>query len=124
MPKARRWLQVVYAPTTDPTKLAFDNVDYLQRGPYRIKHRRFAQTPTPQNSFAVVKCIENDAVGNVTECFYDSENRCVRKFFYTGRANPDQPTTETQNRPVGKLRLMILIITKRAANGIAIRFAR
>src|SRR5437879_5510334 len=39
--KGQLWLQVFYAPTADPTKVAFDNVDYLQRGPYRIKHRRF-----------------------------------------------------------------------------------
>src|SRR5207237_10067292 len=104
-PTGQVWLQVVYRPSTDPTSVDFDTVDYLQREVYRdCKRRRVAQIPSPQNAFAVVKCIENDAVGNVTECFYDSQNRCVRQLEYTGRANPDQPTNEKQNRPVNKLR--------------------
>jgi YD repeat-containing protein len=98
------WLQVVYGTNTDPASLDYDAVDYVQRGPYRTKLRRFLQAPTPSNDFAVVKSVLNDGAGNVSECFYDSRNRCVRQLDYTGRANPDLPTTETDNRPLGKLR--------------------
>ena len=62
------------------------------------------QTPAPGNQFATMKCIVNDAVGNVSECFYDSLNRCVRQLDYTGRAVVGITTTETGNRPTGKLR--------------------
>src|SRR5204863_287345 len=58
----------------------------------------------PGNGFATVKVTVRDAVGNVTECFFDSRQRCVRQLDYTGRSNPDLPVTETDNRPTGKLR--------------------
>lgn len=62
-------------------------------------------TPSPANGFATTKVIIRDEVGNVTESFYDSRQRCVRLLEYTGRApNLFSPTTETQNRPVNKLR--------------------
>ena len=62
------------------------------------------KTPAPDNQFATMKCIVNDAVGNVTECFHDSMNRCVRQLEYTGRAMVGVTTTETENRSTGKLR--------------------
>jgi YD repeat-containing protein len=103
-PKGQTWLQVVYRTNTDPASVAFDNVDYIQRGPYRSHLRRGPQSPAPANGFAVVKCILKDGAGNVIEEFYDSLNRCVRRLDYTGRANPDLPVTENQNRPANKLR--------------------
>ena len=58
-----------------------------------------------ENDGAVSKVIVNDRVGNVKEHFIDQFNRTVRTLEYTGRApDPDQPTTETDNRPTGKLR--------------------
>ncbi len=102
--KGQAWLQVFYRTNTNPTDLDFDAVDYVQRGPYRLKLRRVAQTASPTNGYATLKAIINDGVGNVSECFYDSRNRCVRELQYTGRANPDLPTTEVSNRPTGKLR--------------------
>jgi YD repeat-containing protein len=62
------------------------------------------QTAAPSNHFAVCKIIVNDSVGNVSECFYDSRNRLVTMREYTGRAVPGITTTETVNRPTGKLR--------------------
>ena len=62
------------------------------------------QTPAPENNNAVVKTIVNDRNGNVKEYFYDGGNRCTMMREYTGRANPTQPTTETANRAVNKLR--------------------
>jgi phage tail-like protein len=103
-PNGQTWFQVFYHTNTEPADLDYDAVDYVQRGPYRIKLRRYAQTPAPANQYATVKAIVNDGVGNVSECFYDSRNRCVRQLDYTGRANPDLATTETENRPQNKLR--------------------
>ena len=103
-PLGQAWLQLVYRTNTDPASVGFDTVDVAQRGPQRTQLRRVPQTPAPANQFAVMKCIVNDGVGNVTECFYDSQNRLLRQLDYTGRANPDLPTTETLNRPVNKLR--------------------
>ncbi|MDB6034581.1 MAG: wapA, partial [Verrucomicrobiales bacterium] len=62
------------------------------------------QIPSPANQFATTKCIVNDCVGNVSECFYDSLNRCVRQLDFTGRAVPGVPTTDKANRPTGSLR--------------------
>ena len=62
------------------------------------------QAPGANNNFAVIKAIVNDRVGNVKEYSFDVNNRLVLQREYTGRANPDQPTTETVNRPTNKLR--------------------
>jgi len=62
------------------------------------------QTPGPGNGGAVVQAILNDRVGNVSERFYDLRNRCVLLREFTGRAIPDQPTSETANRPANPLR--------------------
>ncbi len=62
------------------------------------------QIATPANHFAVARCIINDPLGNVVECFYDARNRCVMERDYTGRATPGVPVTDTLNRPTGKLR--------------------
>ncbi len=96
--------QVTYRTNQDPASIGFDAVGLIQRGPYRTKLVRVAQTPSPQNRFAVMRCIENDGLGNVAEYFYDSLNRLVTEREFTGRANPDLVTTDTQNRPTGKLR--------------------
>ena len=96
--------QITYRTNQDPASIAFDTVGLIQRGPYRTKLVRLPQTPTPQNRYAVVRCIENDGAGNVTEFFYDSLNRLVTQREFTGRASPDLPTTDTQNRPANKLR--------------------
>ena len=50
------------------------------------------------------RVIVNDRVGNVEESFIDARNRTVMYREYTGRADPDQPTTATDNRPTGQLR--------------------
>ncbi len=61
-------------------------------------------SPTAENNQAVMRSIINDRVGNVREYFYDARNQGVIERKFTGRANPDQPTTATLNRPTGKLR--------------------
>ena len=62
------------------------------------------QTPTPANQFATMRCVVNDPVGDVTECFYDARNRCVKLQEFTGRAKPGARVTATANRPAGKVR--------------------
>ncbi|MDB6108505.1 MAG: repeat protein, partial [Pedosphaera sp.] len=62
------------------------------------------QTPSRQNGFAIVRAIVRDGVGNVTEGFYDSRNRCVTQRDFTGRALLTAATTDTNNRPTGQIR--------------------
>ena len=59
---------------------------------------------SPVNSFAVLRCLVNDAVGNVSELSFDLRNRCVSGRTYTGRSLAGQPVTDSVNRPTGKLR--------------------
>jgi RHS repeat-associated protein len=61
-------------------------------------------TPSPDNAGAARKTIVNDQNGHVREEFFDANYRLVMVRRYTGRANPVRPTTDLQNRPVGKLR--------------------
>jgi YD repeat-containing protein len=63
-----------------------------------------SQTAAPSNQFATLRCIVNDPLGNVTECFYDARGRCVKLDEFTGRATPGLAVTDTVNRPVGKVR--------------------
>ena len=60
--------------------------------------------PIAENGDAMMLTIVNDRVGNVSEHWFDLSNKTVRLREYTGRADADQPTTETVNRPSGKLR--------------------
>ena len=53
----------------------------------------------------VAKTIVNDRAGNVKEYVFDHRNLEVSMREYTGRADPGLPTTETDNRPTGQLRL-------------------
>jgi YD repeat-containing protein len=102
--KGQTWLQVVYSTSTDPASPDFDTVISTQRGIDKKDIRRVALAPQPGNSFATIKAMLRDGVGNVTECYYDSRGCCVRQVDFTGRSNPDLPVTETDNRPKGKLR--------------------
>lgn len=56
------------------------------------------------NNPSYLKCIANDPVGNVSECFFDARGRCVIERDFTGRATPGVPVTDTLNRPTGQLR--------------------
>lgn len=100
------WLANEYAATLDEGDLAFDRV-VRQRlgGPADVIDYVYAtQAPQPSNNFAVIKAIVNDAVGNVSEHFFDAPNRAVLLHEYTGRADPDQPTGDLTNRPTAPLR--------------------
>ena len=105
-PKGQTYLVNEYHSTTNPHDLNFDRVrtQTLGNPDERIDVVYVPQVPSGANNQAVVKAIVNDRVGNVTEYLYDSDNRCVTAREYTGRGDPDQPTTETLNRPVDPLR--------------------
>lgn len=105
-PKEQLYVQNTYAATQDPNELNFDRVVRQEWGnPGDIIDFEYVeQLPTPQNNFAVVKTIVNDRVGDVKEFFYDERHNEVIVREYTGRADPDLPTTETDNRPSGRLR--------------------
>ncbi|MEQ9097235.1 MAG: DUF6531 domain-containing protein [Phycisphaerales bacterium] len=55
--------------------------------------------PAPENNFAEIHAILNDREGHVKDLFYDGDNRGVLFREYTGLADPDLPTTLTENRP-------------------------
>ncbi len=103
--KGQTWLQVTYKATNNPASRDFDTVASTQRGIEKKDIWRGMVIAKPSSRFATTKVILRDALGNVTESYFDSRQRCVRLLEYPGRA-PDlnAPTTETENRPVGKLR--------------------
>lgn len=103
--KGQTQLLVTYSATNNPAAMDFDTVISTQRGIEKKDIKRGMVIAKPSNRFATTKVIVRDALGNVSESYFDSRQRCVRLLEYTGRA-PDlsAPTTETENRPVGKLR--------------------
>ncbi len=105
-PRGVMWVTNLYASTTDPTDPNFDHVTRQIWGDPgdNVDIVYVAQTPAEANGYAIDKAIVNDRVGNVREFSFDFKNRLVRKREYTGRANPDTPTTDSTNRPTGKLR--------------------
>lgn len=92
--------------TTDPNDFNFDRIVRQAWGnPDDIIDLVYLpQEPSPANNNATIRTILNDRVGNVTEYFYDDRNRGVLERVFTGRADPDLATTETDNRPTGQLR--------------------
>jgi YD repeat-containing protein len=98
------YLNNIYATTTDSNNVNFDRIVRQIWGGDILDVTYVRQQPSPRNGKAVMKVILNDRVGNVKEYFYDVRNRGILMREYTGRANPTLPTTETSNRPTGKLR--------------------
>ncbi len=98
------YLVNVYAPATDPGDPDFDRVTRQVLGGGVLDYVYVRQLPSLANAETVTKTIVNDRNGQVKEYFYDRRNRMVRMREYTGRARADEPTTESSNRPVGRLR--------------------
>lgn len=115
-PKGQTYLQIVYAHTIDagdprhtmdPANINYDRVVRRVLGDSGdiIDYAYVPLTPDSSNSFAVLRVIVNDRVGNVFEHFYDGQNRHKILREYTGRApDSDAPTTDVDNRPVSPLR--------------------
>ena len=105
-PKGQVYVRNIYFSTEDPGARDFDRVKrQIWGGADDIIDIRYrSRVPTPGNNFSVMLAIINDRVGNVQEHKFDAENRLVLRRDYTGRADADQYTDLTQNRPMGKLR--------------------
>jgi RHS repeat-associated protein len=108
-PKGQRYLTNVYGTTgvpREPADVVYDRVlRQIWGNPTDTIDFVYGHvTPDSSNSNAMQKTIVRDRVGNVKEYFYDMRNRLVMLREFTGRASTNAPTTETTNRPTGKLR--------------------
>ena len=94
-----------YSPDTNSADIDFGRVISIALGtnpPTVFSYA--AQTPTPANHYATTMTYINDPAGNVTMALYDSKNRPVQIYEYTGRATPGVAVTSTSNQPTGRLR--------------------
>jgi RHS repeat-associated protein len=100
------YLRNEYASTQNPNDPSFDRIIRQTWGDStdNIDLVYAPQEPSPKNRYAAMKTILNDRNGNVKEYVFDHRNRAIGKREYTGRADPDKPTTQTTNRPAAKLR--------------------
>ncbi len=94
-PKGQTYTRIFYNPTEDPANVQFDRVMSEDWGdPGDVFHFSYdVMSPAAVNNFATTRAIVNDRVGNVKEYFYDENNRNVILREYTGRWDPDAPTT-------------------------------
>jgi RHS repeat-associated protein len=108
-PKGQTWLVNEYD-TSDPSSFSYDHIVRQTWGdPGDVIDVVYAEVSAFVGSGqAVRKAIVNDRVGNVKELFFDADNNMVMRRDYTGRADPDQPTTDPTdpggNPPVNPLR--------------------
>ncbi len=93
-PKGQVFLTLEYATTLNPLDPNYDAVDRAIFGdPTDIIDFVYAELiPDPGNNFSTFKATVNDRVGNVSEHFYDADNRLVMLREYIGRADPTMPT--------------------------------
>lgn len=105
-PKGQVYLQNEYHRTTEPHNRDFDRVIRQTWGDVGddVGIYYVPIVPTLENGYAVIITIVNDREGNVSEYDYDIRNRLVAKREFTGRADPDQPTSLVSNRPMNPLR--------------------
>jgi YD repeat-containing protein len=106
-PRGQTWLQVQYAPTTNPGIASFDHVSSYRRGSNSYPETFLTylpQNPSPVNHYATLKTIVNDPVGNVTEMWFNSRNNKIVHRDLAARSIPGFPVTDTQNRPNARLR--------------------
>ena len=94
-PKGQTYTRIFYNPTENPTNVQFDRVMSEDWGdPGDVFHFSYdVMAPVAMNNFATTRAIVNDRVGNVKEYFYDENNRNVIFREYTGRWDPNAPTT-------------------------------
>ncbi len=114
-PKGQTWLRNVYASETSPSALLFDRLVRQVRGhPDDVidvtYHARPPRSGLPGGLAGTspfrtpLTAIVNDRAGNVKEFDYGARGRCVALRELTGRADPNMPTTMTENRPSNSVR--------------------
>ncbi|MBW8040906.1 MAG: hypothetical protein FVQ85_13000 [Planctomycetes bacterium] len=105
-PKGQTYLQNTYG--TNAANPDFDRVvEHILGDPNDKTSISYArQIPDTSNDSAVTRVVVNDRMGNVSEYFYDNMNRIVIQRDYTGRADPNLPTSidPNINIPVNPLR--------------------
>ncbi len=94
-PKGQTYLQVSYSSTQNPADVQFDRVAREVWGnPGDVIDFRYdVMAPIEANNFATTRVVVNDRVGNVKEYFYNENNLNVIFREYTGRWDPNAPTT-------------------------------
>ncbi len=104
--KGQTFLENTYATNSNPDDLYFDRVVKQRWGDSAdtVELCYIPVNPTPANGNAVIRVILNDRVGHVKEYFYNAFNQATIERVYTGTAANNQVTTDTQNRPINKLR--------------------
>jgi RHS repeat-associated protein len=128
-PKGQTWLVNEY--DTDPASFSYDHILRQTWGDAGdVIDVVYAEvTPVASNGQAVRKAIVNERVGNVKVLFFDAANQLVVRRDYTGRADPDLPTTDPTdpggNPPVGPLRpgdpAFFQVLTEYNADSLPIR---
>jgi RHS repeat-associated protein len=100
------YLRNTYSATSDRDDPQYDRlIRQSWGGPEHVTDLHYIiLPPSDDTQNAVSKTIVNDRMGNVREYFHDQYNHLIVEREYTGRADPSVPTTETSNRPSGKLR--------------------
>jgi len=105
--KGQVYLENTYG--TDPVEVSYDHVtrQILGESYDIIDITYMRQIPKADNNYAVTRAITNDRAGNIAEHLFDNLNRLVIWRQYTGRANPDLPTSidPNENVPINPLRL-------------------
>jgi YD repeat-containing protein len=92
--------QYQYSTQTDPTKSDYDLDGSIQG----LRSEAMAMRAREDTSLQRYTVLENDPLGRLTECDYDTSHRCVARREYTGFCTPGVVVTSTTNRPTGKLR--------------------
>lgn len=101
--KGQTFLTTQYSATTNPGEFMFDRA-ISQTWGEDDDWIHLSFNPIGEGADQQVRTIINDRVGNISEYFFDGDNRLRRVLRYTGRADADSVTTPSENRPSNRLR--------------------
>ena len=88
-----------YSAQPDPTQIDYDKLVRVEM----LRSAAFADRIAEDHG-STYTILENDPLGRLTECDFDSLHRCIAKREYTGFCTPGVAVTSTTNRPTGQLR--------------------
>jgi RHS repeat-associated protein len=104
-PLGQEFLRNVYTSITDPAMRGFDRLSHQFLPDGTIFYYYVPEVPAPGNGMATTRTIVLDRARNVREASFNAHNQMVVLREFTGRApSSNGPTTDTTNRPTGKLR--------------------